>query len=547
MLHVEQSERMGMWMRLLVLFFTTFVLFTVTSYYFINHYQGVLAQEREVLGRVVKHLELNLNVKLMALQFLASDAKIKSLEPEDVRNELVRSLEILKFFNARKFDRQGKLVAEAWQSSNSTEVHDWDSFNQALIGNQVISDVIISEKFQKPYVSLRVPMHDESGQVEAVVAGGILLEELGKFVEAEQLPTCHYIFITDKNNKVIYYPGMKDGVLPYDFSRDMNIKFDGKSSGKIVDKSMADEENKVYIYDTIENSKWHVVMVIPLNEVYKQTLAKSGFYFIILLMGIVCAGLVYRNLRQSRVFEENIQRLRMERLLSVNQLAAGLAHEVRNPLTSIKGFVQLMSYKRENVPNQHHVDIILTEIDRIDRLLNEFQLLTRPLKTPNFVKINMEQLTHDVIMLMEGQAISKKVRLTISNKDDKSLHTYVDIIDGGLIHKDYQVIGEEAQLKQVLINLLKNAIDAAGENGLVDVKLSRRDNLAVLTVKDNGVGISDDVLKKIGTPFFTTKEGGNGLGLSVCYNIIESHGGSIEVESEVGQGTTFSVILLLAE
>jgi len=95
----------------------------------------------------------------------------------------------------------------------------------------------------------------------------------------------------------------------------------------------------------------------------------------------------------------------------------------------------------------------------------------------------------------------------------------------------------------VLINLFKNAIDAVGQNGMIDITLSSQDKMVAIIIRDNGVGMSRDVLGKIGTPFFTTKESGNGIGLSICYNIIEGHGGRIEVDSEVGKGSIFSVIL----
>ena len=546
-LHLEESQRTSVWMRLFIVLFTIFVLSTVTSYYFTNHYRIVLAKEHEALGVVVRHLELNLNVRLMALQFLAEDIGMKNPDSEALRKELVRSVKILDFFNTRIFDREGRLVERAWYSPAETEVQDLDSFNQVLLGKQVISGAIISEKSQKPYVSLRVPMYNNDDQVEAVLAGGILLDELGKLIEAEQLPIDHYIFIKDNKNQIIYYPGVAKNLVQDGLLRDMSRNFDQKFRGEIVDRTTDNEVDKLYIYSTLENSDWQIVMAVPLNQVYLAVLRQSGYHFILLCLILLCTGLLYGNLRQNRYFVENIQRLRVERLMSVNQLAAGLAHEIRNPLTPIKGFVQLMARKVDQVPNQSHVEIILTEIDRIERLLSEFQQLTVPLKSPDFIKIDMQQMINNIMILMQGQAVSENITLIASNKDSVFVPNYVDIMDGTLIHKNYQVLGDEAQLKQVLINLFKNAIDAVGQNGVIDVTLSRRDKMVVIIIRDNGVGMSSDVLGKIGTPFFTTKEGGNGIGLSVCYNIIEGHGGRIEVDSKVGKGTVFSVILPCVE
>ncbi|MBC8014716.1 MAG: GHKL domain-containing protein [Sporomusaceae bacterium] len=496
---------------------------------------------------MVKHLELNLNVRLMALQFLASDVGMKNLEKEGIRKELLRSVDILKFFNARVFDKDGKLVAEAWHSLYAKEVHDLDSFNQVLIGKQVISDVIVSEKTQRPYVSLRVPIYNDDGQIGAVLAGGILVDEIGKLIETEWLPADHYIFIRDNNNRIIYYPEFIKDFRQYDFIRDMNMNVGQNASGQVVDKSLEDEEDKLYIYNTLENSNWQIVMVVPLNQVYKASLQQSGYHFATFCLILLCAGLILRNWWQAKHFEENIQRLRLERLISVNQLAAGLAHEVRNPLTAIKGFIQLMCRKADQIPNQSHLEILLTEIDGIDRLLSEFQLLTLPLKTPNFIKVNIEQIISDVTILMSVQAVKENITLTFCNKANVFPPGYVNTLDGVFVHKQYRVLGDKARLKQVLINLLKNAIDAVGQNGVIVVELSIQENMAVITVSDNGIGMSADVLGKIGTPFFTTKEEGNGLGLSVCYNIIESHGGRITAESEKEKGTVFSIILPCVE
>lgn len=540
---MEKSQPTSLWVRFFILFFIMFLLTTVTSYYFASHYRIAIVKERESLGVLVKRLEMNLNVKLLALQLLASDVEVKSLEPKKVHKELVNSIGILNFFNARIFDRHGKLVEGALRSPHFAEVQDLESFNQALMGKTVISGAIASEIKQKPYVSLRVPVYGDGDQIEAVLAGGILLDELAKLIEAEQLPFGHYIFIKDNNNRIIYYPGLNESLVQYDFARDMKMNVDQKFTGEIVDKSVADDADKLYIYSTLENSDWQIVMVVPLNHVYVTVLRQSGYYLALLVLILLCAGLTYRNLRQSRYFVENVQRLRIERLMSVNQLAAGLAHEIRNPLTPIKGFVQLMARKVDQVPNQNHVEIILSEIDRIERLLSEFQQLTVPLRSPDFVKVDMEQMTNGILILMQGQAVSKNIALTSSNKDSVFVPNYVDVIDGALIHKNYQVLGDKAQLKQVLINLLKNAIDAVDQNGVVNVTLSSQDKVVVITIEDNGVGMSSDILGKIGTPFFTTKDSGNGVGLSICYNIIEGHGGRIEVDSEVGTGTIFSVIL----
>lgn len=496
----------------------------------------VVAKEREDLTMFTKHLELNLNTQLMSMKLMAGNPRIKSLDPEVTYNELVYSRDILKFSNMAVFDSKGKLIKEVLHTDSMNQIYDKE-LHTVLAGQLVITDVIAST-VSPSAINLYVPIHDDANQVKAVLSGEIMLADLAKSVEVDMLPVNRYLFIEDGNGNKIYESGFKNRE---DF-RD-KIVFDQQAEVEGVDKSVAYGADTMYIYNTVDHSKWHIVMVMPINEIYIMVLKKSVPHVTLLFLMILCAGLLYRNFVQDRCCEENMRRFRMERLMSVNQLAAGLAHEIRNPLTSIKGFIQLMLIKQDVVPNQSHIQIIIAEIDRIDKLVNEFQRLTRPLKTPHFAKIDIEQMIHEVIILMEGQAVKKNLILTFSNTGSRLIHNYVGVLDSPSLRGPCYILGDEAQLKQVIINLVKNAIDAVDKNGEVALRLLVQDNIALVTIRDNGAGMSEDILKKIGTPFFTTKEGGNGLGLSVCYNIIEGHGGAIEVNSEVGKGTVFTVKL----
>ncbi|GMA98482.1 PAS domain-containing sensor histidine kinase [Pelosinus sp. IPA-1] len=525
------------WMRLFMVLFILLLLSTVTFYCAKSQYQVVVAKQRETLGMVSKHLELNLNAQLLALQFLAADPEIRSLNPEKVHNELIDSREIVNFSNIRVFDRQGRILSQVRETCPNPN-YDMEKFNTVLSGKRIITDVIHCTSYQ-PYINLSVPVYNEKGYVQGVISSEILLTEIGGFIGDHGLSSNQTIFIKDGNNGKVYASGLLSELMP------PNEEFD-----QISDSEKAEpvyNQDKIYLYMPVDNTKWRVVLVTPISEIYRTVFKESLPELIILCLMTLCAGLLYRNFLHKKLFEENIRRFRMERLMSVNQLAASLAHEIRNPLTSIKGFIQLMNRESERVPNQEHIKIILTEIDRIDKLTNEFQQLTRPLKTPQFVKVNIEQMIHDVVLLMENQAVIKNITLAFFNKMNLLSHKYIGIMEGTLVNRSSFILGDEAQLKQVLINLVKNAIDAVGINGEVKILLSRKEDFIVMEVKDNGIGMSKEILKKIGTPFYTTKEGGNGLGLSVCYNIIEGHGGSIKVQSEFGQGTIFSIKLPCAE
>ncbi|WP_044641391.1 ATP-binding protein [Risungbinella massiliensis] len=226
--------------------------------------------------------------------------------------------------------------------------------------------------------------------------------------------------------------------------------------------------------------------------------------------------------RRLRHHEEE-KRRHLEKLSAVGQLAAGLAHEIRNPLTSIRGFVQISAAESEAVKRWE--SIILPEIDRINDLLKQFLNLSesRPAK---FTVFNLDQLMNDVISLLHPKAILM----------GKELRFYPPA-------KPLTIEADAEQLKQVLINLVQNGMDSLGEKGFVDLRWKAQNDRIFIRVQDNGYGIKPENVTRIFEPFFTTKDEGTGMGLSICNRIITDHGGQIQVSSLPGRGTTFTIQL----
>jgi two-component system, sporulation sensor kinase A len=207
-----------------------------------------------------------------------------------------------------------------------------------------------------------------------------------------------------------------------------------------------------------------------------------------------------------------------EKLAVVGELAAGVAHEIRNPLTSIKGFMHLL--KEECETHKHYFEIMESELERINFIVNEFLMLGKP-QVMNFRQKNVSDLLKDVMTLLESQAILNNVKM-ISEFEPNLPLLYCD----------------ENQLKQVFINIIKNAIEAMPNGGKVKIQAKKKENNLVIRFIDQGCGIPKDRIAKLGEPFYSTKEKGTGLGLMVSFKIIEAHKGRIKIESEVGQGTT---------
>ncbi|MFM1651358.1 PAS domain S-box protein [Brevibacillus sp. B_LB10_24] len=213
-----------------------------------------------------------------------------------------------------------------------------------------------------------------------------------------------------------------------------------------------------------------------------------------------------------------------DKLSVIGQLAAGVAHEIRNPLTALKGFTQLLQSDEHN--NKLYIDIMLSELERINSIVSELLLLAKPQVTLQR-EHNLLTILEKVITLLETQAIIHNVQLVTEFDTGMPLLKCV-----------------EYQLKQVFINLVKNAIEAMPHGGTVTVKAGWFDDRHVsVRCIDQGSGIPLATLERLGEPFYTTKERGTGLGLMVSYKIIEDHGGRIHIESEERKGTTVEVIL----
>ncbi|WP_052702840.1 ATP-binding protein [Paenibacillus beijingensis] len=230
---------------------------------------------------------------------------------------------------------------------------------------------------------------------------------------------------------------------------------------------------------------------------------------------------IIRDISERKKNEELL--INSEKLYVAGQLAAGIAHEIRNPLTSLKGFLQLMSSGRQLGKNYH--DIMKSELTRIETIVSELLMLSKPqIYELNYMDVRV--IMADTITLLESQAALLGIE-----------------IQADLGKSPLWIYGVETQIKQVFINVLKNAVEAMVEGGSIAITLQPINEEIVISIVDCGPGIDEEQLSKMGQPFYTTKEKGTGLGLMVSYKIVDNHNGKINVESELGKGTSFQIIL----
>lgn len=233
-------------------------------------------------------------------------------------------------------------------------------------------------------------------------------------------------------------------------------------------------------------------------------------------------------LRKQLVENEELhaQTRRMEKLALAGQIAAGITHEIRNPLTVIQGYVQLLEQNCEDGERDMY-QLVLDEIKRTNQIINEFLRFSRP-DTPKKVMTQLNDVIDTAVSLVYGEAVRKNIEV--------------------YFYPAYglpQLCLDRDQFIQVLLNLFTNALQAMPDGGTLSVSVvwKEKEKNAIVNVNDSGQGMTSETLDKVFTPFFTTKEAGTGLGLAISQNIILAHQGVIEVESIVGQGTRVTICI----
>lgn len=236
----------------------------------------------------------------------------------------------------------------------------------------------------------------------------------------------------------------------------------------------------------------------------------------------VAAIMVIGKDRTMQKHNEEMMR-KADKLSIAGRLAAGVAHEIRNPLTSVKGFLHLM---RKGLGREDLYEVIDAEIDQIDGIITEFLLLASD-QPARFKRTDLAELLGHVLSLVQAQA----------NMSNIAIETR---IDSGIP----DVLCDENKIRQVFVNIIKNAIESMADKGTVKLEMTRKgDKDVLIRVSDEGGGLSDEVRSRLGEPYYRTKERGTGLGLMVSFNIVSEHNGTIDFKQAEGKGTMVEVTL----
>ncbi len=226
-----------------------------------------------------------------------------------------------------------------------------------------------------------------------------------------------------------------------------------------------------------------------------------------------------RDISDKKEMEEMM--IRSEKMSIAGQLAAGVAHEIRNPLTSLKGFIQLLQAGVDR--KKEYYKIMIDEIEKMETITSELLFISKPM-TDNKQKESIAEMIRDVTELLKPQARLKGITFEWEQSTDVLVHC------------------DRSQIKQVLINLTKNAIEAMEDEGTIHIQVHAADRQVVIDVIDQGPGISEEIIHKLGEPFFTTKQNGTGLGLMITKQILDRHNAKLDISQNADKGSTFSIV-----
>ncbi|MDF2067823.1 ATP-binding protein [Bacillus sp. Cr_A10] len=247
------------------------------------------------------------------------------------------------------------------------------------------------------------------------------------------------------------------------------------------------------------NNNWYEVVAYPFDD------------------GICC---LLKDITEKKEYEKELKRL--SNLDLIGQMAAGISHEIRNPMTTVKGFLQLIKKEEDFEKHKDYLNIMIEELDRANSIITEFLSMGNT-RTSDLKMLDLNEVIHDIIPLIEVDASNQNKFVEFHTQDIPKLFL------------------NRNEIRQLLINLYRNGLEAMCAGKALSISTYKEDeNTVVLAVQDQGVGIQPEVLEKLGTPFYTTKDNGTGLGLGICYAIAARHNANIEIQTG-SKGTTFIV------
>ncbi|GAF17060.1 LOW QUALITY PROTEIN: sporulation kinase A [Bacillus sp. JCM 19046] len=371
---------------------------------------------------------------------------------------------------------------------------------------------------KRTFDTIKTPLFRDNGERKGLVVIGRDITERIKAEKKLAESQLRYKALFEHNPELVYMVDLNGIII------DLNDQFEnvtGYKKKKQLVKSMISfiaekDHDRLYkkFHHVISERKSHQCNEITIPHRSGETVIVNCASVPIIIEGELVGITGYAN-NITKMIETEEKLRTTEKLAVIGELAAGIAHEIRNPLTSLQGFVQLFQSESKTDNPLHR--IMLDELERINLIASELLVLSRPQEIA-FTETNVQTALHDIVRLLNTEASLYGAKITLDAKEELFIN------------------GDKNQLKQLFINIIKNATEAGASS--ITVSLTKKFDLLWIEVKDDGCGMDQARIDKLGEPFFSRKEKGTGLGLTVSHKIIAAHEGTIQYKSKVGQGTT---------
>ncbi|WP_424768452.1 ATP-binding protein [Paenibacillus sp. sgz302251] len=395
-------------------------------------------------------------------------------------------------------DRDGDILESSNPLLGKLNIADRLYFQDAVhTGRTQISNPHIGMVTGRYIFSIATPVINKDDQIQGVLVGSVQLNMMEEYVQ--ELVLDEVIQVLDDNGQIL-----------------------------LQTRGLLDHRQWASSFIKLKAVPWKVNAMLKLD--YNQSVLRP--FLIYLAIALVLTNIMFiliQSLLSRREIARELSQNEADKLKLISTIAAGTAHEIRNPLTGIKGFISLLSEKYKDSKDQYYFSLIQTEVDRINAIVSELLIIGKPaVASSEIVAIN--NVLKEMIPLIESEARMYNVELSVRLT----------------MEPDYVNISRD-HLKQIVLNLVKNALEAMETGGRLSIVSERAENHALIKIIDTGQGMSPEVVKGLFIPFFTKKENGTGLGLVVSKRILDSYRGELLVDSEEGIGTQMTIRIPLVQ
>lgn len=497
-------------------------------------YYSVVEEQRAVLKRVGEHVDEKLEKSQIFFQMAVNGQDF--LEMSDKKRNY-KSQEIMSygFSSVRIFDERMQLIYKAENAQAGIEMLiKPDDYREMLAGRFVVRGKVNEADLSDSVIIMMLGILGDDMEYRGTIATYMNGQEFVKLLNKEQSSVPgSYFFLTDEAKFFIFSDERYIADYPQCISDAVwcgKMQLHGPTD--FLWRFLAEGTKSVYLELPIVNAPWHLILVMPSGKLFSSVAVKMLNQSLFLLIILVLLGVVSWSIIQRRDLRKAKENIKIEKMKMVMQMSASMAHEIKNPLTSLKGFLQYLYYKqkKEHPEQEKFFLIMFDEIDRIEMLANQFCMMAKPEENIKKESFDVGAVLEEIYLLMEAQAKKRNIMLSFVSFPEPVM-----------------IWGNRQQLKQIFINLINNAFDAVAAaeraDGNVSIYCSLVADKCRLEVRDNGIGIKPEDIKKLCKAFYTTKEQGNGLGLMITNELIRQHKGEMQIESRYGEGTSFIVLL----